>query len=116
MGMPGSGGAPPGLVPVWGFGLRTGFCGFGLNCGFEFWELGGLFGLFGLFLLGIDAACACGITSQSTSPVSGSTISPLTPRIMRGERASLSWLGATGYTLLFLRWNSKQARAYCCMA
>src|SRR5258706_7577698 len=57
----------------------------------------------------------CGMTSQSTSPVSGSTYSPFTPRIMRGMRASLSCCGEVG-KVLFLSRNSVMAFAYCCMA
>src|SRR3954466_5663755 len=63
---------------------------------------------------GSDAAAACGITSQSTSPVRGSRYSPLTPRIMRGIRASFSCCGEVGYVWFFVL-NSAIAFAYCCI-
>src|SRR5581483_5363681 len=59
-------------------------------------------------------ACDCGITSQSTWPVSGSTQPSLGQRRKRGCRASRSCCMLTGY-VLFLRRNSSQAFAYCCM-
>ena len=70
------------------------------------------FGAHGAALL---IAADCGITNQSTSPVSASMISPFNPRIMRGCLASLSCCGDVGY-VLFLSRKLLMALAYCCMA